>query len=1115
MNRKRRIIALPAVGVLIAAALGVPGANPAAAAPPGLLPAGKTYQVTLLSGDVVTVRGTASGCPVVSVKPAARSGVLQRSCDPHGHVHVVPARVAPMIGDRLDPALFDVTALILDGYDDARTKELPLIVKPGGGTTSRLAATALTGRRELPSIGAVAGRHAKSAGSALLGSLTTARAAAPSKIWLDRRVRATYAPGAAEPLDGNLSQISAPAAWAAGYTGRGTTVAVLDTGVDATHPDLAGQIADRMDFIDEGGDAVDHYGHGTHVAATIAGTGAAAGGARKGVAPGARLIVGKVLDDFGDGTDSQVIAGMEWAAPRAAVVNMSLGGYEASDGTDPLSLAVDALTRQTGALFVVAAGNDGPADGTISAPAAAASALTVGAVDGDDRLAEFSGRGPLIGTHAAKPELVAPGVDIVAARAAGTNLERPIDERYVAASGTSMATPHVAGAAAVLAQRHPDWKADRLKAALIGAADPVPAGDPYAVGAGRLDVARPLSGVVGAAPVAGLGTFTYPPSGTAETKLTWANTGSSPARVALAVTAADHNGGAAPAGAVTLSARDLALAAGATGGVTLRVDRAAFAGRPGLYTALVTARSGNTTTRTPVAFYVEPPSYNLTMETTAIPGTPDGSDGWSIAHVVNLDDPAVYAAELWGSPGDTLEIRVPAGRYSVMASFYSYTDDGDERAAMGGDPDIRITGDTAMKLDLSRARRLTASVDGVTTETSSLGLTYLQTGRRGPTWSDYAFAWGKPAQEGNVFVLPNDGAGVGSFRVYSGFSLNAPGRLYDLVHPFPNGIPADPSYRVTAAEQARLARIDQHFNLLDGPGSTTGHKRYALSPEGAFIAENTTRDLTGDRTDYVSPGVSWLDEAFWNDIVTQEAPTSYTPGSRQEKTWVRQPLRADWFDDPQASPSGCVPAAPSRTSGNIHVELATLIDQHQRFDCLSDGFGLDLTRKLTLERDGRTVGTATNSRADFVIPHGTAGFRLTYDVDATASLPVSTRTTTAWTFRSAAPAGTGSAPLPLLAVDYALPLDRANHPLPTGSATFTVRQAHGVRAQTVTSFTVATSLDGGTTWQPATVTGAGGDTFRASLPQPAAGGSVSLRVTAQGSAGSGVDQTIIDAYRAG
>ena len=1132
------MLGLPAVGVLLAA-LGVAGVGAAgegqntvtgkaATVAPALLPAGKTYQVTLLTGDVVTVRGKASGCPEVSVRPASPSGVLTRSCGPDGHVRVVPAQVASMVDGVLDPTLFDVTALILDGYDDARTKDLPLIVRPGGQARQLTAdplAAELAGARALPSIAAVSGRRSKATGAKLLRSLSaraaTARSSGPAlKVWLDARVRADLAPDTTGKLDRNLRQVSAPQAWDAGYSGKDAKVAVLDTGVDATHPDLAGQIAEKKDFSVDGGDASDHFGHGTHVAATIAGTGAASGGARMGVAPGAHLVVGKVLDDNGEGTDSQVIAGMEWAASRAAVVNMSLGGWEASDGTDPLSLALDTLSKQTGALFVVASGNAGPGDATVSSPGAAASALTVGAVDGDDVLADFSSRGPLINTRAAKPELVAPGVDIVAARAAGTTMGRAIDAHYVAASGTSMATPHVAGAAAVLAQRHPDWRADQLKAALVGAVDPIKGGDPYGNGAGRLNVARALSGVVSGVPVVNLGTLPFPQSGTAGAKLVWVNTGTGPAAVSVDVAVTDHHGEAAPAGAVSLSASKVQLAAGARDGVTLSVNRAALAARPGLYTATVTARvGGSVTARTPVTFYVEPQSYDLSVETSAIPGTPDGASASVYVTVVNIDDRAVYALPESGDPGATLTFRVPAGRYSVMGSFMSWADD-DARAALAGDPDVDIAGDTSVRLDLSQAKRLTASVDGVATEAGSVGLTYVQMPRTGAGWSDFAFAWGDAAKDWNVFVVPNTGVGVGTFQAYAAYGLAAPGTgpspyLYDLIRTFDNGIPSDPAYRVTAAERAKLARIDQHFNKLDIPDSDTGHKRYGISPEGELITDYSTDQLSGDRTDYLSPGFAWLDEAFWNGIVTQEGASRYAPGSRQEKVWVRQPLRSDWYADPDGSPSGCVPQTPTRTSGNMHVEMVTLTDQHGRFDCLADGFDLDIKRTLSLQRDGQTVGKVDSSIADFTVPREAGDYRLNYDIDTTAVLPVSTKVSTSWTFRSAGPGGTGSTTLPLLSVDYALPLDTANHPTASGTATFTVRQAPGVPAQAVTSFKVSTSLDGGATWQPAKAGRSGDGTYRAELPRPAAGQTVSLRVNAQGNAGSGIEQTIIDAYRAG
>ncbi|MFE9201933.1 S8 family serine peptidase [Micromonospora sp. NPDC007230] len=1141
-----------------------------------VLPAGKTYTLTLLTGDVVTVSGRGSACPAVTVRPAKPNGVQYRGCGPDGHLRVVPAEVAGLLGSVLDESLFDVTALILDGYDDARSRELPLIVRPGDAgarTAAALAADPLAAglgrRRALPAIAAVAGRQPKQSGAALIRTLRlratgqhAARAAqAGLRVWLDRRVRATGvpAPAAAPPLsnaaaptltkapmteaagtparresatgglDGNLTQIAAPTAWQAGFTGAGARVAVLDTGADFTHPDLVGQVVERADFGTPGGDAVDRMGHGTHVAATIAGTGAAAGGERRGVAPNAKLLIGKVLDDDGFGTESQLIAGMEWAAARADVVNLSLGTDEPSDGSDPLSLTVDELTRQHGTLFVVAAGNDGRI-GLITAPAAASRALTVGAVDRSDTLAYWSGRGPLVNTRASKPELVAPGVDIVAARAAGTLMGDALGARYTIASGTSMASPHVAGAAALLAQRHPDWRADQLKAALVGAADPLPGADSYAVGAGRLNAARALTGVVAGQDLVNLGTFDYPQSGTASTPLAWHNTESQALRVELGLTIRHHDGTAAPAAAGMLSASWLTVTPQGTGGITLRIDRARLAAKPGLYTAVVTARAaGGFVAATPVAFYVAPPSYDLTLSATALPDAPPGVDQFGGVRVVNLDDPAVFAEFKNVAPGEPATVRVPAGRYTVAG--YQMEIDWDtwaSRVTLVGDPEVLVDRDTALVADAGQAKQLRASIDGVSTEPDQVGITYQQFAPNGTlVGEDFAFAWGAEARDWGAYAVPMAEPKVGRFEAYTSVSLRAPGEqpspfVYEVVRALPSGIPADLSHRVTASELATFARIDQRFHRLDKPGSSTGHKRYGWTADGLNVLDAYTENVPTNRVDYLSPGFFYNDEAFHSgpnndfDTVTQEAQRQYAPGSRHTKTWVRQPLRPDWYDDPAASFSGCTPEPIRRTRGNLHVDLVELTDQHQRFDCLGgfDDFAELAKRKLTLHRDGRLVGEHTGSSGDFTIPQQAGDYRLTYDLDASAVLPMSTKVSTAWTFRSTGPSDLSSVPVPLLSVDYALPLDAANHPT-GGTAGFTVHQAHGVTKQRVTGFDLWTSTDDGTTWRPVSVRAGDDGDFTATLPQPAAGQAVSLRVKVTADGGSGIDQTIIRAYRAG
>ncbi|MEV4631197.1 S8 family peptidase [Micromonospora sp. NPDC049523] len=1140
----------------------VPATEPSGSGGP-VLPADKTYAVTLLTGDVVTVTGRGSACPVVSVQPAKPSGVQHRSCGPDGHVRVVPGEVARLVGSVLDESLFDVTALILDGYDDARTAELPLIVRPGGAgaraagsLTAEPLAASLGGRRALPTIGAVAGSQPKKGGADFLRTLTARAPVAAGartadtgpKVWLDRRVRATgaTAPIQAAPdgdrqagngrLDRNLNQISAPKAWQAGFTGRGSRVAVLDTGADFTHPDLVGQVVERADFTVEGGNAVDGNGHGTHVAATIAGSGAGAPGLRRGVAPDADLVIGKVLTDDGYGSDSQIIAGMEWAAARADVVNMSLGGWEPSDGTDPMSLAVDNLTAQYGTLFVVAAGNAGPTPGQIASPAAAGTALTVGAVDGTDTLAEFSDRGPLVNSQAAKPELVAPGVDIIAARAAGTTMGTPVDNRYTAASGTSMASPHVAGAAALLAQRHPDWQAGQLKAALVGAADPLSNMDTYAVGAGRLDAVRALGGVVAAQDVVDLGIFAYPQSGTASTKLSWLNTGRGAETLKLDLNVRTRDGVNAPAGAVRLSADRVTVGRGAIATVTLRLDPTRLAGKPGLYTATVTARTrgGAFVASTPVAFYIEPRSFDLALSVTSLPDGGSTIDQWGGVRIASIDDPTRFNEFTNLSPNEPATIRVPAGRYSIAG--YQVEDNpetGLSRMILVGDPDVIVDRDTTVVADAAQASPVKAALDGVATEAAQVGATYRQYAADGTHVSDdFAFAWGEAAKSWGAYAMPMEKPGVGRFEAYTSVSLHAPGTVptpyvYELIRALPDGIPQDLSWQVSPAEQAQLIRVDQSFHTLDTADAVTNHKRYGLTADGFFLLDAATNEVPATRVDYLTPGFSYIDEAFFSGafdlldphtmVVTQEAMREYPAGSRQQKTWVRQPLRPDWYDDPALSPSGCVPEPIRRTQGVLRVDLVELSDQHQRFDCIDpwDGFHGLTTRTLTLHRNGELIGEQPESYGDFEIPQAAGDYRLTYDLDATRLMSLSTRVNTAWTFRSTGPAdATSSIPVPLLSVDYALPLGPANKPI-GGDASFTVHQSHGVARQNITAFTLETSVDDGATWQSAAVRPDGADTFTGVLPNVTAEQAVSLRIKATADGGSGIEQTIIRAYRAG
>ncbi|MEJ2856894.1 MULTISPECIES: S8 family serine peptidase [unclassified Saccharothrix] len=464
----------------------------AAQAEPVTAPDGDVRTITLITGDKVVVDGR--GSPIgVDGRPGTQ--FVQYVRDEHQYVIPVDA-LDDVEQDRLDRRFFDVTALLDFGYDDARTDRVPLL---GGGQA--LAAQAVPK--------AEAAQWWSRRGTATLSA---------DKLWLDGKAKLA--------LDQSVPAVGAPAAWEAGYDGTGVTVAVLDTGYDQDHPELKDAVAVSRDFTGAG--IQDDLGHGTHVAATVAGR----SDRYHGVAKGAKLAVGRVCMREGC-PESAIIAGMEWAAREvgAKVVNLSLGGDQ-SDGTDPLSQAVDRLTAETGALFVVAAGNAGEYR-KVSAPAAADEALAVANLTKQGALNEWSSRGPRFGDHAVKPDLAAPGTDIVAARARGTLPAEAVDEHHARLSGTSMAAPHVAGAAAILAQRNPSWTARELKAQLMATTKPV-ADTSDKVGTGLLDVGRAVGQQV-RADVGSLsfGLLEWPHTGTTAKTVTYRNDGDQPVTLAL------------------------------------------------------------------------------------------------------------------------------------------------------------------------------------------------------------------------------------------------------------------------------------------------------------------------------------------------------------------------------------------------------------------------------------------------------------------------------------------------------------------------------------------------------------------------------------------------------
>ncbi len=278
-----------------------------------------------------------------------------------------------------------------------------------------------------------------------------------SFIWADLPVHTC--------LDVSVPKIEAPAVWHEGFTGAGVKLAIVDTGIDPTHPDFSGRIVARKNFV--GGGDNDENGHGTHVAGIAAGTGQKSGGKYRGVAPDASLYIAKVLDANGGGTMSGVMSGVEWAVQQGAqVINLSLGSDGTCDGTDALSTLCDTAVRDHGVVLCAAAGNAGPGASTVGSPGCARLVTTIGASTDGDAVASFSSRGPT-GDGRVKPDLVFPGVGIVAAQAAGTQLGSVVEPGYISLNGTSMATPHASGSACLLLQANPELTPAQVKSALL------------------------------------------------------------------------------------------------------------------------------------------------------------------------------------------------------------------------------------------------------------------------------------------------------------------------------------------------------------------------------------------------------------------------------------------------------------------------------------------------------------------------------------------------------------------------------------------------------------------------------------------------------------------------
>lgn len=323
---------------------------------------------------------------------------------------------------------------------------------------------------------------------------------AVKRIWYDGEVRAV--------LDIAAYTIRSDHLWDENLTGKGVTIAILDTGI-YKHPDLKGRIVGFQDYIKKKSVPYDDNGHGTHVAGCAAGSGIASGGKYRAPAPGASLVGVKVLNKIGSGSLSTVILGIQWCVQNKnlygiKVMNLSLGSDTTrSAKDDPVCLAVK-NAWESGITVLAAAGNSGPDPQTVGSPGTEPAIITVGAIDdlntvnpADDRVASFSSRGPTV-DGLRKPDVCSPGVSIIALRSPGSfidkqNRQSRVGQYYASLSGTSMATPVCAGLAAQLLEKDNTLTPEKIKKLLAETARPLPGYDQNSQGNGVVDGKSALS----------------------------------------------------------------------------------------------------------------------------------------------------------------------------------------------------------------------------------------------------------------------------------------------------------------------------------------------------------------------------------------------------------------------------------------------------------------------------------------------------------------------------------------------------------------------------------------------------------------------------------------------
>jgi subtilisin family serine protease len=1103
----------------------VPGesaANAAAPAPTSTPPARQGFAsgtITLITGDRVTLREVGGRIAPTITRGPGRDGVAFVASGRGNELVIIPSDVAELVArGQLDRRLFAVAQLLRDGYGDAERADLPLLLTGAADPQALRAAGGLSIARALPDLGVTALRQPKAAGGAALAALRASiaanaapagkPAASPARLWLDGLRTVS--------LEHSVPQIGAPAAYARGLGGAGVTVAVLDTGVDATHPDLAGKIAAAESFVDDAAGTTDPFGHGTHVASIIAGSGAASAGLRHGVAPEATLLNGRVCDTLGRCPESAILAGMSWAvAQDARIINLSLGSPD-TPGEDPLEAAVNQLSAQHGVLFVVAAGNSGFLPQSIGSPGSADAALTVGAVDVSEARAPFSSRGPRLGDEAIKPDVTAPGVSIAAARATGTTAGLPVDEFYIRLSGTSMATPHVAGVAALLLEQHPSWTGAQLKAALMNSAQPNETLTADEQGAGRVDADRATAQALFAEPPSlSLGVASFPHDDDPQLVRTvrYRNEGAAPITLTLTAALTGPDGAPAPAAMITVAPASLTVPAGGAAEAIVTVDTSVLAAEGRLTGALVASGDGARTV-TPIAVTRELESYDLTVRVLDAEGQP----GSAAVAIVGTGAASDTSLEAFISGEQTFRVR--SAEYVISSTDFDADDLAPSDASLGHwllAPRFPVTAPTTAVMDSRIARPV------------ALTLPERDLAFRDGTWelideeNGLVFFIGSPRPIATGEIGPS--AAPGEVRsLFAVFLTDAETRarsVYHLARAIPDhfGTGWKQTFHrkeLAIVEAAHAAPEDRLMVKTATPFPLAGGfllPSFATPPyESAF---RRTEHYYGEqflwhvevRESVENPGDPELPIAMAVNNWLREYPA----GARARESWNQAPFGPAFPERMLFSLLPDFSGAPTRVGDQLLLAPSLFAAQSRP---ARDTFPARETNTLKLYRNGTLLVEHVGRGLPRIItniPAEPATYRLAAEATRPAAdFELSTRVTAAWTFHSAAGSDVAVLPLPTLRFEPALD---AHNRSAAARLLVPVRVEYpaGVTAPALAELHVEVSHDDGESWSPVPLVRLAGLAF-ALVPHPHGATHVSLRGRVRDVAGNGGEVSIVRAY---